>query len=475
VINYLYNTDIKLGVDYSKVKVSKVNFVLLLLGTSIHFLAEVSFMPILAAFIYYIVGRFILFILMSGGIWEYRIFTRIFLSGFVSSSIASLYRIYAQDNQGDALHFYENSLLDIRDIERLTSEHALPMFFFKKAFDIANYLAIPQQPYVGVFLNVLLVAFTGVIAIKSARIIYGNDIYRFKQLIFLTSLCGIFWLYAGVMLRDAFSLLGITLLMHAWIYFLKNPCFGFRLLNLIGVSFIGVILFQFIRAEYLFIPLSMALAGTASLLFGSKKNINTYRLYPLLFIGFIGISFIPLYFGDQIINLIWFNQESYYNVSLSEHSQHSLGWMLIVDQPPILRGILGSLYLFVFPIPFWTGFQLDTVYSLFKSFNVIYLYFVVPLMILSFKILWKEKKHRSPMVLFLLLLLVGFTLSVAFSSMETRHHGNFFIPLLLISILPNLQDHTVFRQYKYLLIIYLLGVLLVHITWIMLKLTLGGV
>jgi len=455
--------------DLSKIKISKANIFLLFLGIIIHLIAEGTFMPILVALIYYVTGYFILLALMSGGVWEYRIFSRVFLSGFVAASIASLYRNYAGDNQGDALHFYENSLLDVSEIEKLTSEHALPMFFFWKVYNIANYIGISQEQYVGVFLNVLLVAFSSVVAIKSARLIYGNDIYRFKQLILLISACGMFWLFAGIMIRDSFLLVLVGFLTYVWIYFLKNPRFGFSLFLLIGSSWIGIILFKITRLEYQFIPFAMALSGCAALVIGNNKRNNTSTINLLLFLGLITTVSSLAVFGDYILGMIEHTQGGYYNVTLNEKSQNSLGWSLIVNQSVPVRGVLGSIYLFISPIPFWVGFQLETVYHLFKSFNVIYLYFVVPLIILSLRTLWKKRFYKNPILLFLLFFIIGITLTIALTSLETRHIGNFYIPFLLLSLLPNLQEMVVFKKYKSLLIMYLFGVSLIHLIWIGLK------
>ena len=106
---------------------------------------------------------------------------------------------------------------------------------------------------------------------------------------------------------------------------------------------------------------------------------------------------------------------------------------------------------------------------LFKSFNVFYFYFVIPLLILALRRLWKDKSSRSPPVLFLLFLVIGFTLAIAGSSLETRHHGAFFVPLFLLALAPDLRIRSEWRQYKQLLILFLSGVGLVHLAWIVLK------
>lgn len=73
---------------------------------------------------------------------------------------------------------------------------------------------------------------------------------------------------------------------------------------------------------------------------------------------------------------------------------------LIVSQPLPIRLVLGSVYLFVFPIPVWSGFQLESAYPLFKSLNAIYFYFLLPFLVISFRVLWRDAFSRTPLRLF---------------------------------------------------------------------------
>src|SRR6185436_14029906 len=96
------------------------------------------------------------------------------------------------------------------------------------------------------------------------------------------------------------------------------------------------------------------------------------------------------------------NQEGYSELSFEQGEEQSLGNKLIVNQAPPVRLVLGSAYLFVYPIPFWAGFKEASSYHKFKSLNVLFMYAITPLFALA---VWRVvllKKLRRASILFLL-------------------------------------------------------------------------
>lgn len=454
-------------------KVLPTDLVLLSVGAFIHFLAEASLFPIVAALIYYCVGWAALWLPKLGGVWERRIYTRVFLVGFLVAGVSGLYRTFAGDGQGDALHFFEMATESLPDLDLFILltlfENSIPVILFNQVFRIASSIGIPSEQYVGIFLNAFVVALTGVVALKMARLIYGIDPYRFKRLILLFSACGIFWLFSGVLLRDSFALLCVSSLAYAWLYFLRKPGLGYQLFLIIGASLFAGVFLKFVRAEFIFVPIAMLMAAIAALLVGKVERGSRLITYLLIFMSLLVAGWLLATFGEDLQQALFYGAESYDDVSAKESTEDSLGFALIVNQPIPIKIFLGSIYLFVFPIPFWGGVQLETVYHLFKTFNVVYFYFLIPLLVLALHQLWKDKSSLSPMVLFLLFLVIGFTLAIAGSSLETRHHGAFFVPLFLLALVPDLRIRFEWRQYKQLLKLFLSGVVWVHMAWIVLK------
>jgi hypothetical protein len=172
---------------------------------------------------------------------------------------------------------------------------------------------------------------------------------------------------------------------------------------------------------------------------------------------------------NQILLSIMGNSVGYTSSSMAAASSGSLGVAIIVDQPFPVRLTMGVFYLYVQPIPFWVGFQFESAYHLFKSFNVLVLYFLIPLFILSLRIIFKYRRFYTPALMFQVFLIVGFSFAVAITSLEGRHLGVFMVPFLLISLVPDLTNKRVRQLYKRFAAAFLLMMMLIHMFWMVLK------
>ncbi len=452
-----------------RLEFSSADTVLFFLGCISNLFANQAIQPIVAAFIFYIAGLGSLFLPRFGGHHERRIYTRVFAVGFVMAGISSVYRIVLGDMQGDALNFYEVSSnvmvsLTLVDLQAMF-ENALPILLWGFVYDFFDALGFPREQYIGILFNVLVVAITGVIALKMTRQVYGFDFYRFKRLTLLFSACGLFWVFAGIHLRDSMVLLAVTALTYSWLYFLSKPDLGVRLLQLIGFSLLASLFFGFLRTEFMFVPIALVIAGVAALMVGLKKG-RRIVAYLVVLVGLAVSAWLVVYFGEDIQLMLVSGNENYNKMSLIESADESLAMALIVTQPVPIRLFLGSIYLFVFPIPFWSGFQLESAYQLFKSFNVVFFYFVIPLLVMTVLQLVKDKTQHSSMLVFLLFVSLGVTVVIAGSSLETRHHGAFFASIFVLALLPDLRARTVWQNYKQLSMVMLTGVAVVHLYWL---------
>jgi hypothetical protein len=265
-------------------------------------------------------------------------------------------------------------------------------------------------------------------------------------------------------------LLLISFLTYAWISFLEKPNLNFRLLKLVGYTIGGSLAIGFLRYQFVYVPISMMIVGVTILMFSRKSGRNSIIIYLLSIIGLVVTVIMFYHFFNEISTISESTRQHYFEGDNVQTADGSLGMALIVNQPIPIRLILGSIYLFVFPIPFWTGFQLESSYQLFKSCNVIFFYFVIPLLVLSVWQLWEHKTQRNPMILFMLFIVAGFTLAVAGTSLETRHHGVFFTQLFVLLLLPDLRERMVLLKYKQLLMIMITGVITIHLLWFIMKL-----
>lgn len=447
---------------------------LVFLASSVHVLAQQSFLPIIAAAIYFLLGILPLLSRMLGGSWERKIYLWSFLSGFLSAAIASLYRAKFSDFQTDAEQFFSLSSsgalgLSITEILSV-SEGSLAVLIWRQAFIAMQFIGFPIEHYVGVFLNVLMVATSGVIALKIAKNIYGSDEVRLNNLIKMYSMCGIFWLFSGILMRDSIILLSINVLIYFWVNYLLFPRSPLRIFALIVVSFLALPAFKFMRAEFVFVPFAMLLAGLASLIVCRSVAISKRKLYGLLTLGSAAALSTYISAGDALQAALVQGLDYYSGESADQSNEGSLGMTLVINQIMPVRLLLGSIYLYLFPIPMWSGFQLESSYHFFKSLNVIFIYFLLPLIFLSFRELLKSKLHRNPAILFMAFLFLGFTVAIAGTSLETRHIGVFYSAVFVLALLPDLRKNTVRNNYKKMLSVVFFSVSVIHAMWMILKL-----
>lgn len=469
------------GSPVSKVRpkglaVNLVNLALFSIGAFFLIFAYLSFLPLLAASLFFGATYLLLFVPKLGGSYERKIFTRVFAMGIVASGVAAIYANYFLDAgqlYSDPASFFDMASRHYRDLSlielQVMHEGSLAILIWGWAYDAFAAFGFPRERYVGILVNVTVVGLSGVVALKITRMVYGYDPERFRRLIILFSSCGLFWLFAGIHLRGSVVLLSVTVLAYSWLYFLDKPTFGWRLAQLVIFSLLSSLSFGFLRSEFIFVPIAMALAGITALIFGRKHRKNRLVPYALVLLGLAAAGVLLAAFGEGIQYALLSGKEDYKDHIAAQHSSDSLGVALVINQPMPVRLVLGSIYLFVFPIPFWSGFQLESAYNLFKSFNAVFFYFFLPLLVLALRKIWKDKHQRTPAMMFILFLSIGFTLAIAGTSLETRHFGAFLAPIFVLALLPDFSSPIVRRNYKKLLIFMVNGVLLVHLAWAALK------
>jgi hypothetical protein len=280
--------------------------------------------------------------------------------------------------------------------------------------------------------------------------------------------CGMFWLFAAIHIRDAMVLLAVSLLTLYWVRLLAFRT-GMDFVRLGLATAVGFLSFGLLREELVFVPLGMMGAGCAAVCWEGGKRDVVGVLLALVLAGGIIAYFVTGTTRESLAGDLVRNWEAYGDLSLLESREGSLGNKLIVEQAVPVRLILGSAYLFVYPIPFWSGFQLESSYHVFKSQNVLFMYAVSPLLGLAVWRVMRGDIFRRAVLLFLLFVVTGFALGVAATSLEGRHFGVFFVPLLVFALIPDLSDPRERAVYWRTLVLYLGVIAVVHLTWVILK------
>lgn len=455
---------------------SVINLGLFTIGLILNLWTFNSVGPLLASILFFGFGIIAVKLSSSGNTWSVRMFIRVFLIGWTSMGLSQLYIVLFNDNfqiLSDPGNFFEiaseaSNSLSLQEIRQVT-EGSLAIVLWRAIYDLFAGFGFPRDRYIGVLVNVTAVAFSGVAIIQMAKLIYGVDVPRFRRLILMISCCGLMWLFAGIHLRDGIVLLTVTLLTWLWVWYLQRPLAGVRLCALLVFSILGGTILGLLREEFFFVPLGLAIFGVTALLFGRDRNGAQLSRIILVAIGIGLISVLGFLIFDNFIETLTRGWEGYLNFAREEHGSSSLGLLLIVNQPLPIRLILGFFYLFAYPIPFWSGFQLSSAYDLFKSFNVLFFYAIIPLLVLSVFLLLRQRELRSPSQLFLLFSVLGFSGAIAVTSLETRHFGAFLSPIFLLGLLPDLTIPRLRASYRSVLVLVLLSVIAVHVFWVAMK------
>ncbi len=306
-----------------------------------------------------------------GGDFERVGFRLVFSIGWLMAGIAAVYANYLSDpmqNFSDSAWFFDlasgnASELSLISIQSIT-EGAGAVVIWRAVYDSFAMIGFEKGRYLGVLVNVTSVAFSCVFAIKMARLVYGNDASRLNRLILLFSMCGLFWLFAALHVRDGSVLLGVTGLSYVWTRYLAKPEFQ-NIAFLISATVFAFAFFGLFRAEFLFVPLAMLAAGLATILmFGEFRGIQKLSIYTIALVGSVITGVLFLNFQEMLFSSLTLGYQGYLEAA-ADVSSDSLGMSLIVNQPILIRLILGSAYVYIFPIPFWSGLELGTAYHLF--------------------------------------------------------------------------------------------------------------
>lgn len=446
-------------------------------GSLINIYAYSSLLPLLLAPIFLFFGRLTLWFLRANSVFERKILLRTFSTGWLMAGIAAIYCNIFLDVQQihlDAGVFYnlttsgETEQFSFLQIQALY-ENALSIVIWRELYNSVAALGLERGRYIGVLLNVLIMAFTGVIAIRMCQRIYGGDLKRSRLMVVFFSFCGLFWMFSAIHIRDAMVLFSITALVSVWVKFLIKPSFGLNFLSTIMATLVGTLVFGFLRREFIFVPGALLCAGVMALMLSNDFRSNRRVVLALATCILVAITALAANYGELVILALNDGNATYSSLSELESSSSSLGMRLIYEQPFLIRLLIGVIYIFIFPVPFWFGFQLQSAYQLFKSLNVLFFYAFIPLLLIALGEIFKKGRRCSQVQLFLAIVSIGFTMAIAGTSLENRHFGAFLVPIFLLALSPNLADRKILRKYRRLLMIMLIGVFGIHILWLFIK------
>jgi hypothetical protein len=445
----------------------------MIVGAGLNIYAYESVAPLLVSASFVLLGLTCLMGLRHDKALYAEAFISVYSTCWFWAGVAAIYANYFKDASQnlDAAYFYEMvSAQRLSGMETLLlEENAGALAIWQLTYDFFYILGLEIAPYIGICLNSFLVGLSAAVGVSIVKLTFGNDRGRIDRFTWLCSFCGIFWLFGSLHLRDAAILFVTTGLLLAWVWYLREASLLKTIVLLVVNGFAGYLL-GMLRTEYAFLPFAFGIAGVFA--FFNIKGTAIQRAIALGIAGIIVTLVSFEYLTDVeggFFEKLERNRNTYEDMSHTESTGASLGNTLIVNQDLIPRLILGSVYLLIFPIPIWKGFQLETVYHLFKSLHAVFMYFVTPLFLLGSYRIIMNSLWRQPLLLFPLLVFGGLLLATAYTSLETRHVGSFLVPFLLISLIPDLNSISDRRIFKRILSSYLALMGGIHLTWFFLK------
>lgn len=448
--------------------------ILFVFGSLFYLISYYSIEPILIGFLFFEIPSFFIIRFFKKS-YEYRMFRTVFSVCYFMGGITAIYAHILNDTVGrDSIRFFYYSTgsmyqnLDLNILQK-KSEGSLAILIWRYVYNFLSHLGFHKYECIGTIVNTVLVAMSGVMSIRAARKIFNNDPVRLTRLILLYSCCGILILFSAVFLRDAYILFVVTALFLFWINFIKKQTIRNLLLVLL-LSLISSSLLGFLRIEFIYLPTSFVIAGFASVIIykpeGKKRTQFTLILFVIILIG--STTYLQSNYFMKLGNILEYQSTQYSTFSSNRASSGSLG-VMILNLPAPVRIPLKMFLLFIYPIPIWWGFQIKEPYNLFMSLNGIYNFFFFPLLAVSFMQFFKHKKFRIPQNAFCLFVSIGYIIAVAATSGEIRHIGVLMAPMLLFALIPDLARKIIWINYKDILRIYLIFIMLIHILWLVLK------
>lgn len=429
-----------------------------------------SVLPFYLMLIYLTLGNTLLLSFNKLKSDEIKIYNISFSVSIFFYFISLLFLIYLNDDSqidSDSLNFF-NLSTKFEEFElftlRIFSEGSLAIVIWKKIYNFFEIIGFKKEFYVGIFFNIFLFSFSSFFILRISKLVNNMNTKKINNLIFFYSFSGLLILFSNFHIRDIFIFFFFNLMVYLFLY---SKVFYIKLfipISLILSLIFGIILF-YLRTEYFALPFLVFISFLLEKPILKFINSNN-KVIPALSFLFICVILFFFIVNTQLFDLLKSGYEGYRssneNVQALNNSQ-SLATILIINQPLLIRYLLGLVYFIFNPIPFWSGLFSGSYYLFLKSLHVIMMYFLVPVFYL--KLL--QKSFYTKHLLSLLIIFFICYSSIVLTSLELRHLGT-FLGLFFIFV-SDFDFKSNKKIYKKTLKFFLLSILFVHLLWIIIK------
>lgn len=424
------------------------------MGALLIMLANWTMAPLLYIVIFFTLGSMLCRIL---GKYEQRSFGSIFALCVFAMGLSQSYAQMLFDQiqtTRDAIWFYGLSsdyyIQDSITTLRSYTDGPLPILMWNSLYAGNSWIGFENKPYIGTLFNSFLVGLSAGLTTRTAGYIYGSDTNKLKFLEILLATCGMFWLFGAIHIRDSFVLFLVTMLMYGFIRTLSfHTSHNFLVLILILI-FVSTSMLYTRDESVTLIPVS-CMIGLVCWAYNKPRT----RLSGLFLMGsifFFLFSNPTLQYIASALDHAARIREFYLQIVLNS-GDAGLGYSLILDQPLVIRLIMGSLHMHIYPIPLWGYFTpLYGEYHWIKGYHGFYMLAIVPFGIVAIYNVSKwfvRGESGLSLHIYLILSTIFGLLAVAATSLETRHYGLFLPGLLILAALPDYKSPDIRAQLKF--------------------------
>jgi len=457
--------------------VAKWTILLLLAGVGMQGYANGTVDALFVALLLLVVGIMIVSLLFPGKDPEKRAFLLTYGVCMFVGGLAQCYSLAVFDNPQSTIDAFTYLKLISPQPPFTTMANMglvnapLAVLTWQQVYKLTWVLGFKFGPYTGVMFNAFVMGITGSITVRTARELFGNDMWRLKRVGLLFALCGLFALFGAVLLRDGYTTFFNSLVLWVIVRWLVQPSLR-NLFFALVISGVSAYAMAFLRSEAV---LLFGMYGLLVLSIWVFKRFDISRLLALLFALFVIFSagtsiasYLQVSINTQTREMV-----SYAKLGSKTHDADSLGMRFVVNQPLPIRLIMGSGTLAINPIPLWAGLKEGASdYTLIKAYHGIFQVLVLPLVFAGFltglRLLRRDRNQAAPLIFLVMYLLLNLA-AVVLTSLETRHIGQFLPAFIILAAVPNTQEKRAQKELGMITWWWFAVVVLVHLTWAVIK------
>lgn len=346
----------------------------------------------------------------------------------------------------------------------------LPVFVWQFFYEVSLRLGFGNGPWIGLMFNSFLVALSLAVLMLPLRILYPDRMEFQWRLVKALRFSGVFAIAGATHLRDSWVILYASALLVCLALLWRGRS---RDIVVASVVFAAILL----TSVYVRNATDAAYAVIVMITIGALMY-SRHRRSP--FLGALFVFCIALA-GWALVQR-GFGVATHYYVGIRESNvsdtdmARSLGTRFLLQSPFPVRAVLGSIFLYFFPIPIWSMIALDQQeYFWFKFVAAIASLVFAPRLlklIEDFVHIFRSRTLRSLAEEFHFVLLVigvvGFV-SVALTSMESRHSMQFY-PYFFVAVAISPPTPTTGARILELRRFVVVGYIVVHVIYFGLKL-----